>query len=162
MSNEAEFKKMQALIDRTIDKAFSKKNMQLMADEMADRVRRRTRLGKGVDKSGGNPKNLRPLTSAVYKKKRENSKELNRQKTKPKKSNLTFTGQLLDSIIGESKKAQEFILKIKNGRKNDKVTNSEIVDYQEGQGRAFFHFSKPEISGIYRKLKEILKKELKL
>ena len=148
-------------IKSAVENAFSQKLMKTLGEDMAERIRVRTRTGKGVDRTGGETTALKRLMSEPYKKRRRKSPDLDRGKTSPAKSNLTFTGQLLDSIKGGAINARQFFIEILEQR-NDGVKNSDIVDGQEDQGRKFFYFSSAEIKGIYNRINAFLRKELKL
>lgn len=74
-------------------------NISLMKDIGAEAIvliRRNTRLGYGVSKAGEKFK-LKPHEKS-YKEYRKKHPQLLDQSTKPNKSNLTFTGQLLKSL----------------------------------------------------------------
>jgi hypothetical protein len=149
-------------IKSRIESSFSRDVMRAVAEDTAQRIRARTRLGKGVDRSGADPTPLKKrMGNPAYEKKRARSPFLDRSKTSPGRSNLTFTGQLLDAIYGASINARQFFISIKENR-NDGVLNSDIVEGQKKQGRSFFYFSRAEIKGIYNKINSYLRKEFKL
>jgi len=122
-----------------------------------DQIQRRTRLGKGVSKSGELVK-LAPLSNEKYKKKRKES-TLD-STTRPNKSNLTFTGQLLKSIIGKRNKTI-ITFTLDDKRDDTSSTNSEIARGQADQGRRFFDLSKSERNGVSRKISQLLKEFVK-
>jgi len=76
----------------------------------------------------------------------------------PSRSNLTLTGQLLESIqsrINDSGKVELFIpdtvrkgIRLKNGKiipNRARVTNAQVAKYVQEQGRDFFNFTDGEI-----------------
>jgi len=130
-----------------------------IAKDAADRVKKRTRLGYGVKNRGDKKDKLKALTSTAYKKHRKKSADLNRQYTKPNKSNLTFTGQLLDAITGRAR-GKKIEVYMKEDR-DDGEKNSDIVGYQSDQGRDFFELTDKEIKGLRNQLKKDLIKLLR-
>lgn len=149
------FLKIQAGIERIV-KGYS---LSPYANEIAERVRRRTRTGYGLDvaERGAKKKKLKGLTSDKYIKYRKG--RINTSLTKPKKSNLTFTGQLLNAITGKIV-GKSIVIFLKENR-NDGVKNSDIVKGQEDQGRHFFELSNKELNGLRNQIKKDLIKRLK-
>ena len=130
--------------------------MDFILDELPAIIRIRTRLGKGVDE-GGSITKLDKLSDA-YVKVRAKSKL--HKDTKTKKSNLTFTGQMLDSIKGE-RRGMLFIFGFKGNRADGKITNDKLAQYNREKGRPFFKLSKSEESGLRRKITKIIKESVK-
>lgn len=116
-----------------------------------EQIQRRTRLGKGVTEGGALEK-LSELSDS-YKDKRKKSKLDGT--TKPNKSNLTFTGQLLKSLRGKRQGVSFFFTL--NNQRDDDVTNSEIANWQADKGRRFFDLSTSERKGLARKIAQVLK-----
>jgi len=82
-------------------------------------------------------------------------KQINKEYTSYEKSNLTFTGQLLNALFGRGTgvgKAEVFLKE----KRDDGIKNSDIVKWQENQDRPFFHISKIEKS----QLKSAARKDL--
>ena len=73
---------------------FDKKMIDEIAEEAVITIRNRTRAGRGI--SGNGTEKLKPL-SEPYVKHRKKFKGLS-SKTTPKKSNLTYTGEMLDDL----------------------------------------------------------------
>ncbi len=143
------------------DTAFKRK-IALMT---ADQIRKRTRLGKGVDESGKQTR-LKVLSDKyidVRKKYRKNLTNL----TTPNKSNLSATGQMLDAITGEPT-PKGFRIFFINARKRDlqgnisKVTNNQLSEFVESNGRRFFDISIPEENMIRRELRAELTRRIKI
>lgn len=153
---------LQKKINEAFEKSVDKKALEDVAKKTADDIRTRTRLGYGVNNTGDLKNKLKPLKNSTVKKRTIALKrgELS-PFTTPRRSNLTKTGQLLDALSGRAKnKGVEIILK-KEKRTDTNVTNSEIVFHQEAHGRPFIHLSKPEITKLNNRIKEILFLELK-
>ena len=134
----------------------------------ADLMRKRTRLGYGVDRDGAERTRLKALSQSyidyragkVYFYKQKKSGKLSKvtknvrkpvlhELTRANKSNLTFTGQLLDAIKGRSYTGG-IIIYLNNKRRGETITNAEIKDYQEKQGRSFFYLSRTENINVNR------------
>jgi len=130
-----------------------------LGEELINRLRTRTRLGKGVEK--GKNKTLTIIEPATIKARTRYKKNLS-PLTRPKKSNLTATGQMLDSISYKYFKGV-FTIFFK-GKRNRELsgpgsskTNATVGKWAN-QARPFFGFSDTEYSGLAKKLKgEFLK-----
>lgn len=152
------FDKINKKIKDALKELEKPENTKLFADDVADDIRKRTRLGFGVPENKASKQKLKPLRPLTIKQRLELKKagELD-QRTTPKRSNLTRTGQLLDSIQGTKKKG-EIVVEIKEGRKGERVKNSEIVENQEKQGRPFFYITDIEFKKLTRDIKKSILK----
>jgi hypothetical protein len=101
--------------------------MTVIGEFAAAKIRLRTRLGLSVKKTGANPQALAPLKPST--KKGRSQKPLN-QDTRPNFSNLTETGQLLDSIGVTSVKKGEVTVGPSGGRSEGKLDNRKLGYYQ--------------------------------
>ena len=125
-------KQIENIINSKLDKTLSE-----VSKLIPIQIKKRTQLGKDLNNS--KIKDIEDSTKAYRKRYKSNLSS----NTTPNKSNLTATGQLLDSIQCEVKDRQ-FEISLKDQRKNDlsgkksKVKNSEIRKFQEDQGRPFF------------------------
>ena len=130
------------------------------AKDIEERIRRRTRVGQGLaeTKRGAKQQKLKGL-SDKYKQKRKQNKTKLSSNTKPGKSNLTLTGQLLDSISSRVN-GNTMIIEMKEGR-NDGAKNSDIIKGQSKQGRDFFELSDKELRGLQNDIKKDLIKRIK-
>lgn len=110
----------------SFDLAFSVQNMRDIGVFANNLIRVRTRLGYGVAASGAKRKKLAPLYEGYVNWRRGAAKSGDLStNTTPKKSNLTFTGQLLDStglIITKDKRVSIG----PRGRRSDGGSNEEI------------------------------------
>lgn len=148
MSFNDDLQKFKKNIDKALDELTSNKNLGPISKDLEEIIRRRTRLGKGVDVSGGDNTALKALKESTkasrrYKKKRG----LLSDKTSPNKSNLTSTGQLLDSLAG---RAINKLIEVspQGSRKDSKLKNAEVAAYQESSGRKFLNLSKQDIKQL--------------
>lgn len=129
---------------------------------VATQIRKRTRLGYGVNASGAQVKlePTKPSTQKAKQKKKEQGK-LSPQTT-PKRSNLTDTGQLLDAIHHKSTDSKTTI-QFKDSRKNSELGNKKLAEVvQFIGGRIFFELTNPEKNNLKRviekKIQELIKR----
>lgn len=135
-----------------------------LAKETAGQIKKRTQLKKGVSSSGS----LTPLKglSEGYKKQRRRFRGGLDGNTSPNKSNLTATGQMLNALRGLYKNRSIQIDFSTESRGPDfrgyrsRAKNSDIVGYQEKQGRRFFDLSDSELNGLRRKIANRIRKLL--
>jgi hypothetical protein len=99
------------------------KALDSIAREMAhlalDLIRRRTRSGKGVKVDGGQASPLKRLSPRYIDYRRANSSKLSAF-TSPGRSNLTFTGEMLNSMSVLKKSGGGYLIGFK-GRRNERV-----------------------------------------
>jgi len=173
-------------IDRIEKGLFNKRVSTRMAKLARSIVYKRTKAGKGV--SGNSNPRLKKLSDS-YKLQRSGKIKFrtingrvvafpgqdDRPRTigkffKPAKSNLTYTGQMLESMIIKAGRFT-FGVNIPNtkrqrqkGQGNQKqLTNADVAGYVEANGREFFALSKGEVRIIlfeYEKiLRQLIRKE---
>lgn len=144
------FKDLEKKLAKLISSVGDASTMDKIGKELAQTVKTRTRKGFGVDQPGGRSKRLTKL-SKPYKKERKGLQSRGKlsSETSPAKSNLTKTGELLDSIKGSGKKNEARIYI--DGRNNVKKVRD-----QAQAGREFMNLNKAEIKDAI----DILEKEL--
>jgi phage gpG-like protein len=159
--------KIRTKIEKGLRQATSPTEMLSLGKVAADQIKKRTRLGKGVDDS----KRLSPLAplstkpkSTVDQRKRKKEKGNLSPLTTPKKSNLTETGQLLDSITTKNA-AQGKIDVGFTDKRNDLETNSAIAKYAEDGSsnrpkRPFMNLAEFEIEKLRKIIRANIKKLL--
>ncbi len=171
---KVDLSKFDSKVKKLIKEFSSQSNMQKIGSYAAERIKVRTRLGRGVEKDGAQPKPLKKLSNS-YRDQRKGKVAFYTVGTgpnrivvpyeptkKPKlssatsatKSNLTFSGKLLDSIAVIKKTASSVFLGFKENR-NDKNTNKEIAEFVSKE-RPFFHLSAPEKNGLKKFIQELL------
>lgn len=109
---------------------------------------KRTRLGYGVDTQFGAKKALKALSNP-YKEFRKGFSGLD-NRTTPSKSNLTLTGQLLDSVKLIRAQNGRVVFGPTGVRRGGTLTNLRVAAYQEGQGRRFNRISDLEYKQTLR------------
>lgn len=141
------FSRLEGVVEETINQ----KAMRPLGEFIAELIRKRTRLGYGVDRDYGQKTKLKSL-KASYKKFRGYADEAGflSSNTSQGKSNLTLTGQLLDSY-GIIKVSRSLVaIGPKGTRRNvgrlkgRGISNQQIALYQEEQGRIFNRLSELE------------------
>lgn len=180
MSNEKLFDEVLDQIDKIKREKLSAADSKKISREIAKQIVKRTRLGKGV--KNGRIINLKKLSDSyiqtrkgkvrfwkdkegrVRKGKGNKDDVFLSNKTRPSKSNLTATGQLLDAIEGDGRRNQLKVT-INDLRLFDlfgkpaKIGNNELVDFVE-KARPFFALSNSEVNQFVRKIRQLILKKL--
>lgn len=153
---------------KKIEEEFGKGNLARdTGDFVAERIKRRTRLGRGLKGS------LKPLSQS-YKDTRRgkvaffthpagvvvpykpDSRPRLSPNTSPGKSNLTFTGQMLDAI----KVISVSIGKVTVGfdpRRSGDLTNKKVAEFVS-KDRPFFGLTREEEAGLKKFISDALRK----
>ena len=159
MKIEVDVSKFEAAVRKKIDAAAKATVTQKLGDSMAEAIKTRTRLGFGVD--GDRQVRLKALkrtqgSTSPYIKRRARAPDLSSQTT-PMRSNLTFTGQLLESIKA---KLEGLVIRLfLDGVRTDGLTNEELRGHVE-KARPFFKFTKGEKNRFAREIKDLFMKSL--
>ena len=164
--------KIERKIKNAYKKTISPTEMRKMGGDLADRIRVRTRLGKGVEGDGAPEKPLKPLaTSTKLQRKKAKSGKYKlpdlSPKTAPSKSGLTWTGQLLDAIKVIRSALGEVVVGFDENR-DDGLSNSRLANIHQNEGtrykkvkRPFFYISAKDrkiiFDSIRRKLKNMIR-----
>jgi hypothetical protein len=132
-------------LNTAIESANGQKQMRAIGDFMIEKVRVRTRLGYGVDQHLAEKSKLKPLSKKYI----EHRKVFNSlsSMTTPRKSNLTRTGSMLDSL--KIKSMSKTAIRIgPTGSDMFGVSNSSKAFWQEKMGRIFLRLSFQEVKQI--------------
>jgi len=153
-----DFKVFGTKLKKLVNKVFIAKEMKKIGEFASEIIKKRTRLGFGVVKAGADRSKLKSL-SEKYKVLRQ-SLTLSDQTT-TNRSNLTSTGQLLDSIsvIISSEKKVTFGPTGERQNSNE-PSNSKLAEYVSEQGRPFINLSGAEIKQIKNEVSKKLRAEL--
>lgn len=158
MPRTISLKELFDFLDRSVEESINKASMQDIGDALAEIVRTRTRLGYGVSKTGGSRQRLKSL-SALYVEFRKESRASLSRFTRPGRSNLTYTGQMLDSLEAE---ARDGNVEIKaTGTRPEGLKNIDLSEYVSQQGRPFLDVSNNELKQLTRILDEGLNQSLR-
>lgn len=162
-------------------------NMRKYGEQAAAMIKLRTRLGQGVESDGAEKGPLKPLSPAYIKMRQEQQdtaesdvltarfrsgkrglhvtkKQLHGKgglsdQTSPGKSNLTRTGQMLNSESVTSVGEGEVFVGPK-GSRDDGKKNEDIAAYVTYAGRPFNNLSKIEVKRVNDAIKKDMKKFL--
>ena len=172
MTFEADLQRIKIRINKRSKKVLktlgNRANMTKFVDKGADMIRLRTRLGFGVKKAGGPKSKLEKLEEST--KERRKRMELSNQAT-ARRSNLTESGKMLDSIKGKYVRQGEGSIS-PTGRHGKGLTNVELASYHDKLGagkkrkkRPFFRFSKSEFNQmkkmINKKFRDLMRKNFR-
>lgn len=139
---------LQKIINELTEAVIDKELKTLIGEYVVERIRKRTRLGKGVEEFRASPQTLKKL-SANYIKQRKKSKLSS--DTTPARSNLTKTGKMLNDLIFRIQ-GDSIIVEFKtkaSARKAGFVS----------EDRPFLTLSEPEYQGLVKLVRrEVLKK----
>lgn len=144
-----------------VKKAESQGLLTNVAARAIELIVRRTREGKGVRRPGGSTYRLKPLSASYVRFRRENASRLS-SFTSPRKSNLTFTGQLLNSLA--LKKGARSIVITPTGIRDDGQSNAAVAKHVS-RVRPFLALSKDEqreVGDFFRRtFDDIARRDLK-
>lgn len=135
-------------IRKSLGDVVSRKEMLEIGDFAVDLIVKRTRLGYGVSKQFGTKMRLKSLSES-YKKRRAKFAGLSGTTT-PSRSNLTLTGQMLESMDVITARDGRVTFGPTGYRSSDGNSNLEIAEYQEEAGRIFNRVSQLEFQQIVR------------
>jgi len=160
MSNpQQDLKKFFDKLTKQTKDAKSRSVYKFLADELIKIIVKRTRLGYGVDQNLGQRSKLKAL-SPRYVTARKKYLDVD-STSRPGKSNLTLTGQMLRSMKIIKQDARSVTIG-PTGLRREGDSNLDIAQYQEDMGRVFNRISVNEfnqIRRIYRKtFGDLLKK----
>ena len=154
MTAAADLNKVIGTLQRNFSRPLKKKELQKIGDLSAELIRRRTRDGFGVAKTGGRRRRLNSL-SEQYIAFRRRFRSLSTD-TSPSKSNLTLTGQMLASVqtikVRRGTKGKALVLVATKGRKNIKK-----AEFNADSGRIFMNLSKRELKDITKTMTKFIK-----
>lgn len=142
------FAKIQKRIEETFVEAKNPVTQKVLADFILNLIIKRTRLGYGVDKNFGEKRKF-PKHSEKYIQRRRKFSGLSGT-TSPSKSNLTFTGQLLESTQVIKAANGEIRISPTGSRSGERLTNLQLVDILESKGRIYNRISQLEYQQLVR------------
>ena len=132
-------------LNGAIESANGQKEMKAIGEFMIQKVRVRTQLGSGVNNNLEEKSKLKPL-SKKYIEQRKVFNSLSSMTT-PRRSNLTRTGSMLDSL--KIKSMSKTAIRIgPTGNDMFGVSNSSKAFWQEKMGRIFLRLSFQEVKQI--------------
>lgn len=149
---------MQEALEGALEEIRKPENMLKYGKQAAGMVKLRTRLGSGVGSEGEEKGALAPLKHSTIKQRQAlQSKNRLSNLTTPGKSNLTRTGQLLDSVEAHDPESGSVMVGPRGDRSDSKLSNDEVGAFVTTAGRPFNNLSKTEI----KRVNDALKKDIK-
>lgn len=150
--NTDEFKKY---MDDLYKEFANTNNLKKVGDFVAERIQKRTRLGKGVDKTGADPKPLKKLSDGYVKQRAKKKSSLD-STASPRRSNLTFSGRMLAALKTLSVLPDRVIVGIEaSSRKDSLLKNDEVAGFVS-KDRPFLNLSKAELNGVSDFIRKLL------
>lgn len=149
--------KILSKLSKTVKESIDRVTMLKLGEFTTSLIVKRTRLGYGVTKDLGNKEKLAKLKS-TYIVARERFDGLSSMTT-PRKSNLTRSGQMLDSMKSKYVKAGTILI-TPTGSRDDGLTNAKVAEYNATRvtysngytkpARVFNRVSAPEFNQLLR------------
>jgi hypothetical protein len=148
---------------RGVKNTYTKKSMKLVGELAILAIVERTRgRNKGVSRTGGKERRLKALAKSTIEG-RTRLKNLGRlhKDTSPRRSNLTRSGKLLDSMKIKEVKNKYVRWGPKGRRRGEGITNEQVAEYVAQGGRPFNFLSKKDITKITKLIDKILQSEMR-
>jgi len=182
MPKKVDTKKLRDALVRIMPEITSPEAMRKIGDQAASMIKLRTRLGYGVQKDGADKEKLKPLSKTTIEVRKGNlaffkspstgkpipyepddngAKVRLHSDTRPSKSNLTRTGQLLDSVKVTKAGRGTVSVGPKGARNDGNLTNEKVGEYVTEGGRPFNNLSKVETKRIQDAVKKDLRDRIK-
>lgn len=153
MSFEKDISDFVKSVEKTIDESLSRKQLTVLGKATLAIIYKRTKKGIGVNKTGqvgGARKRLKALEKSTIAR-RKSFKDLH-PTTSPRKSNLTFSGQLLDSLKVKkiSARKKSFVISPEGKRKGSSLANFEVAEFVDQNGRPFLGLSNKDLKEVVK------------
>lgn len=138
-------------IERAIDQALDDNYLKGVGRDTVRQIQVRTRSGFGVASNGASQRRLRPLSSQYVEARRfARSLGILSETTTPQRSNLTFSGNMLESINYRVNN-RRIMFGFSNQRAED------VAEEVQSRGRPFFNLSNTEIRNLTRQFNSRLR-----
>lgn len=149
-------------IKRITSEYTSSEKGKRLGQQIVDIIKKRTRTGKAVGKMNGPTGKFVKIKEKTVDYRKKYEKNLS-EFTTPGRTNITATGQMLDSLRSESK-TDSIVIYFEDKRTTEldgrpsKITNSKLAKYtQEGSNnrpaRPFLNLSRTEMDEIAKTIK---------
>lgn len=146
-------------LNQIIDEVQTKEFYEELGSTAVERIKTRTRLGKGVSKRGGQAETLKPL-APTYIEDRQYLKQKGKlsSKTTPSRSNLTKTGAMLDATTHKATNKEAVVTVVGEEEKRKVKENADL-------GRIYLNLSDLDIQALTkiteRRVTEVIKRKFK-
>lgn len=128
-------------LEKAINEAGKTQNLEALSKSILNDIKARTNRGVGVEKLGSAPQKFKPLkASTIEKRIRDKRAGILATQTTPRKSNLTRTGKMTESLISREK-TNEFSIQVDTNQ-------SDKVIYNKNNGRNFLELSNINLKTI--------------
>lgn len=156
-----DFKEFGDDLQKILEEATSAPNMQAFGEKAKDIIYKRTKSGKGVTSDTGTAslKALTKLSKAYIDKRKKNPPT--GEFGAPARSNLTNTGQMLDSITVASSKGKVEVT-IPPSVRTDGKTNSEVAGHVSDNGRPFMNLAQSEVKILTKDFENLVRELARL
>jgi hypothetical protein len=139
-------KKLSRAVNESVSEIVGSSFLNEVGKFTRDLVKKRTKLGKGVSKSGGPSTKLEPYKES-YVKQRRILKKKGQLAGTPKKSNLTKSGEMLDKSLDHVVSGRKILV----GMNDDESAKKAAF---VSKTRPFLNLSGAEIKQIIRKIRD--------
>jgi hypothetical protein len=156
MTAAADINKFVRALKKAVNATQDRTTLTAIAKAAVDKIVERTRRGFGVKTVGGNRTPLKPLAdSTIQNRRRSNLSPF----TSATKSNLTFTGQLLNSLSFRFVRDGKIVV-VAKGNRSDGQTNKKVATFVSID-RPFLALSRVELRELTDTFGEALDANLK-
>ena len=161
MAKRVDTKRWRDAVKKVIPEITKPAQMRKYGELAAGMIKLRTRLGSGLAYDGADKQKLKPLKPSTVER-RKSLKEKGRLsgETSPRKSNLTQSGQLLDSVQVTNAGVATVSVGPRGGR-DDGLTNQKVAEHVTDAGRPFNSLSKIETKRLHDEVKRNLREAIK-
>ena len=156
----ASFDDVEKIFNQLTGVIFNKTNFTDLSDLSIDILYKRVKSGLGVDsdtKDNPSKRKLKPLKPSTIDARRK--KGVRGKFGSPNVSNLTDTGQMLDSMVTKVK-GDGYQLLIPNSPRTDGKKNRDVAGYVSENGRPFFALTRDEQTIVTARLDKIVRNEI--
>ena len=155
----ATFKSVSRVIRKVKTELLTRSFNRKLGNEAKEIVFKRVKLGFGVDNEDSrNPRRVRfrKLTPNYIRQRRRRG--VQGSFGGPRKSNLTDTGQLLDSMIVRANRDGFTILIPDSRRRGGRNTNAEVAIFVSDSGRPFFALTGAEVNILKKSITDRIRR----
>lgn len=154
------FKSIERIFEKSTQRA---EFLEQIKDFAVLRIQAETRKGKDLSRDGAEQPDLSP----GYIRMRERFEETGEVKVdrtffKTDKSNLTLTGQLLESLNGLVKPRARTVEVFVEGRRDDGQTNAAVANDLASRGRTFLGLDKKGVTRIRKMVLDEIRRQIRL
>lgn len=131
-------------VEKELNKFLKTEFLKKYGDKIIDIIYKRTKTGKGVSDSGNKASITKLQALAQSYIERRKKKPGKGEFFSPSRSNLTYSGQLLDAMTFNISNGVISVYIKDSTRSDSDSTNAEVANYVEENGRKFFNLAVEE------------------